>query len=992
MKIHLRLPLFLLLAAVPAAAPLSGCRSWPAGGAVRAQAAVAGDPYQARIYRLPNGLTVCLSVDREKPRIQTLIGVRAGGMYDPLDKTGQAHYLEHLMFKGTDRLGTTDWAAERPLLEQIDALYDRYCQTADAAGRDAIYRKIDRLASQAVKSAAPGELDRLYSALGAKSINAYTSQDRTVYIGEIPANQLKNWLTLESERFSRPVFRVFHTELETVYEELNMGQDNPENRFWMAYEKALFGKHPYGREVIGLAEHLRNPAPRRVMDFFRAWYVPGNMAVCLAGDFDPDEALKLVADAFGGMPAAPVPAAVFPAEPPLRGEKRLEFVSPALECGLATWRLDNPDLRTSDLLFLCSKIMSNGKAGLLDRDLKQPQKVMEAASSIDDSPWFAILELAATPLPGQPPESMIPLLDAEMNKLKKGEFADWLLEAIVNNLELEQGAGLRSTEERASALMDSFIRKAPWAETAGRIQRLRAITKREIVAFAQAQFGPDRLVTLRRQGPLASAEKLAKPTITPLAAERNAVSAFAKAFNTTPARELQPQYPDLGREIQRLPLPGGRNDIPLLATGNRLDNTFTLQLVFPVGSDHDLRLPLAAEYAALAGTTRRTLAEFQDELYRLGGEIQLASAARETRLTVHGLQRNFARLLELAEETLDCPAELPAVLPPLTAAILESRKVARETPAELFRGLVAYAKNGPVSPVTRQMTPAALAAVTTGELAGLVRGLKRFPHKILYYGPAAPAAAAREIAAVHTAPTQAERPPRPLEYEEPPTAVNRVLCVDLPVMKQVEVALVSRCGIFNPDDAAVRRLFNESFGGNSMASLTFQALRETKALCYGCSSRLATPDTPGGHHYFITRLGTQAEKLPEAVAALRQLIDGFPLGAALLESARASILKQGAAERFEGLGLFELLDEQERYRLPLDYRRRIHEQVRTLGLRDLEQFHRGEIKPNRYTMVVLGDLKRLDMGALRTFGPVTVLQPGDVMPEWQQKTAEAPGR
>jgi len=186
---------------------------------------VPNDPLKTQIYTLPNGLKIFMSVNKDEPRIQANIAVRVGGKNDPAETTGLAHYFEHLMFKGTERFGTTDYAAEKPLLDQIENLFEVYRKTKDEDKRKEIYHQIDSISYQASLLAIPNEYDKLMSAIGATGTNAYTSYDVTCYTENIPSNEIENWAMIQADRFEHPVIRGFHTELETIYEEKNMFAD-----------------------------------------------------------------------------------------------------------------------------------------------------------------------------------------------------------------------------------------------------------------------------------------------------------------------------------------------------------------------------------------------------------------------------------------------------------------------------------------------------------------------------------------------------------------------------------------------------------------------------------------------------------------------------------------------------------------------------------------------------------------------------------------------
>ena len=195
---------------------------------------VTNDPIKARFYTLKNGLTVILSPTKKDPRIQCYVATKAGSKTDRSDHTGLAHYLEHMLFKGTDKYGSLNWAKEKPELDKIDALYEQYNKTTDAEQRKAIYHQIDSVSGIAATFAIANEYDKMMSAMGAQGTNAFTSFEQTVYTDDVPASAINKYLAVQSERFRNPVLRIFHTELEAVYEEKNIGMDNDNRKVFEA--------------------------------------------------------------------------------------------------------------------------------------------------------------------------------------------------------------------------------------------------------------------------------------------------------------------------------------------------------------------------------------------------------------------------------------------------------------------------------------------------------------------------------------------------------------------------------------------------------------------------------------------------------------------------------------------------------------------------------------------------------------------------------------
>lgn len=339
---------------------------------------VPGDPLQTQMYTLPNGLKLFMSVNKDQPRIQTYIAVRVGGKNDPEETTGLAHYFEHLMFKGTEQFGTSDYAAEKPMLDRIEALFETYRRTTDSTERARIYREIDSVSYEASKIAIPNEYDKLMSAIGANGTNAYTSYDVTCYVEDIPSNQIDNWARIQADRFEHPILRGFHTELETIYEEKNMSLTKDSRKVYEKLLSTLYPSHPYGSQtVLGTQENLKNPSITNVKNYHKQWYVPNNMAICLSGDFDPDNMVDIITKYFGHLkPNKNLPRPELPSEKPFTSPKVVEILGPESENVTVAWRV--PEAAHGDMLTLevMDHVLCNGRTGIFDLNVTLPQTVL----------------------------------------------------------------------------------------------------------------------------------------------------------------------------------------------------------------------------------------------------------------------------------------------------------------------------------------------------------------------------------------------------------------------------------------------------------------------------------------------------------------------------------------------------------------------------------------------------------------------------------------
>ena len=567
---------------------------------------VPNDPMKARIYTLDNGLKVYLTVNKETPRIQTYIAVRVGGKNDPAETTGLAHYFEHLMFKGTTHFGTQDYEKEKPMLDEIERLFEVYRQTTDEAEREAIYHQIDSVSYEASKLAIPNEYDKLMAAIGATGTNAYTGFDQTVYVEDIPSNQIENWAKIQADRFENNVIRGFHTELETVYEEKNMSLTSDNRKVFEAILSALFPDHPYGTQtVLGTQENLKNPSITNIKNYHKTWYVPNNMAICMSGDLDPEQTIATIQKYFGHLKPNPnLPALPVTHESPIKAPVVKEVLGLEAENVMLGWRFPgSSSVNQEDLLNLVSLIMNNDKAGLLDVDLIQQQKVLNCYAGTYGLADYDAFIIAGTPKQGQTLDEVKDLFLAEVEKLKKGEFDESLLEAAINNFKLMQMYQLDSNSGRADMFVNAFISKSEWKDEVEQLTRMSKVTKQQVVDFANQYFGDNYALVYKRQGKDPNEKKIEKPQITPIVMNRDSSSAFLKEIQASQVAPIEPVFLDFEKDLSKLTAKSG---IPVLYKQNTSNDLFSLLYVFDMGNNNDKAMGTAFEYLKYLGTSKKS--------------------------------------------------------------------------------------------------------------------------------------------------------------------------------------------------------------------------------------------------------------------------------------------------------------------------------------------------------------------------------------------------
>lgn len=927
---------------------------------------VPNDPIKARIYTLGNGLTVYMSIYKNAPRVQSYIAVRAGSKNDPKDATGLAHYLEHMLFKGTDQYGTKDYAKEEIELKKIDSLYDVYGQTKDELLRKKLYRKIDSISGVSAKYAIANEYDKMMSHIGAKGTNAYTWVEQTVYINDIPSNQLNKWLLIEAERFRKPVLRIFHTELEAVYEEKNRSLDDDNDKMYEMLFAELWKKHTYGTQTtIGTIEHLKNPSLKKIKEYLNTYYVPNNMALCLAGDFNPDSAIKWIDQSMGKLISKPVPAFNPPVEAPITSPIVKEVTGPFPETMMMGYRLPGVSTKEADLLELTNEILFNRKAGLIDLNINQKQKALSAGCYAYTMKDYSVHIFAADPKAGQKMEDLKTLLLDEIEKVKKGEFPDWLLGSIISNMKLAQTQTYENNDGRANAFVSAFIKGSPWKNTVEHINNLSKITKQDIVDFAKKQYGENYVVVYKRTGQDTTAKKVEKPEINPIETNRNEQSEFFKKISTMPVASVEPQFLDYDKDIQKFTV---KKSIPLLYTPNTESKTFAMYYILDMGSNHNKKLPVAIEYLPYLGTSKYTPEQLQQEFYKLACSFGVFTSDDRVYVHLDGLSENFEKSLILFESLLTDPKINPEAFSNLTADIIKKRSDEKLDKNSILQAMFSYAKYGPKNPFTNKLSEKELKILKPVELIDVIKSLNSFEHRILYYGSMSGTEVTDILTRAHKTPEVLKPLPAETKFEELPTPTNKVFAIDYN-MTQAEIILVSKSESYYKDLAAKIRLFNEYFGGG-MSSVVFQELRESKALAYSVYSNYTEASRLDKSNYIDSYIGAQADKLPEAMTGLLDLMRSMPESNLAFLSAQKAVLENIRSSRITKAEILFNYEQAKKLGLNYDIRKNIYEDVLHMKMADVKRFHSEHVSNKEYTIAVLGNKKMLDQKVLEKYGVV----------------------
>ncbi|MBK7872416.1 MAG: insulinase family protein [Saprospiraceae bacterium] len=933
---------------------------------------VPNDPFGVKIHTLPNGMKLFLSVNKDEPRIFTNIVVRAGSKQDPADTTGLAHYMEHMLFKGTNKIGTLDWETEKIFLEKISDLYEQHRQATSEEERKKIYAEIDRISFEAAKLVAPNEYDKLVSSIGAKDTNAYTWVEQTVYVNDIPSNELERWMQLESERFRMMALRLFHTELETVYEEFNIGQDKDFRKVSNAMRAALFPKHPYGTQTtIGSAQHLKNPSHIKIQEYFSTYYVPNNMAIVLAGDFNPDEIVAMAEQYFGDYEPKEIPPFSFESQPTIDAPIRKEVFGQESPYVQIAWRLGGSKSEDSLMLLMLQGILYNQQAGLIDISLNQEQKVLESEAWVWQYEDYAIFGLHAEPREGQSLEDAEQLLLQMIEKVKNGDFEDWLLEAIVKSYKLDELRDTESNRARANAMTHSFILGIDWKRYVCQLEDLEKLTKQQVIDFANQYLQENYVVIYKRQGDDPNIIRVEKPSITAVELNRAATSDFAINFLSREVPRIEPIFPDFSEIIETLLL---QNGIELNYVRNEQNALFRMDYIFEMGKNSDRKLALALQYLPYLGTSRYTPARLQQEFFRLGLSFDVHTSDERSYVSLSGLEESFEQGIQLMEHILADAKEDEGALRNLIADVLLKRANAKQDSNVILREAMAnYARYGADSPFTYRLSAAALQNLKPAELIEDIRSLTSFEHRIYYYGQKTKQEVGQLLEKHHRVSKTLKPVSKPKSFVQLATEQNQVYFLEFPIV-QSEIMLVSRgTPYFNLDEHKLRELYNEYFG-YGLSSIVFQEIRESKALAYSTYAFYTSPRKKDLSHYLQAYVGTQPDKIPDAVPALLDIIENMPLVASQIDNARLTILKQMESERLPRRRIFWDAMSSRDVGFDRNLGPDLYQAVQDSDATTLADFHRSFIKGRNFTFLVMGNKKQVDLDYLSNFGAVQELK------------------
>lgn len=939
---------------------------------VRAQSysyeSVPNDPMKTRIYTLKNGLKIYLSVNKEKPRIQTYIAVRTGSRNDPAETTGLAHYLEHIMFKGTEKFGTSNMEAERPYLKQIENLYEEYRHITDPAKRKIWYAKIDSVSQLAAKYNIPNEYDKLMAAIGSQGTNAYTSNDVTCYVENIPSNEMESWAKVQGDRFQNLVVRGFHTELEAVYEEYNMGLTSDSRKLFTGLMAKLFPNHPYGTQTtIGRGDHLKNPSITNIMKYYKRYYVPNNVAICLSGDLDPDQAVATIEKYFGNWKKDEnLSAPQYGPQPKFTAPVDTTIIGQEAEMLYLGWRAKKGNSLQSDTLSIISDLLSNGRAGLYDLNLNQKMKVQSAGAGFEDLHDYSMFIALGMPKKGQTLQEVRDLLLSEIDKLKKGEFSDDLLPSVINNYKRRYYKSLDKNQFRAKSFVDAFINDVDWKQVTGKLDRISKISKADIVSFANRFFDNGYAAIYKVQGTDTTIQKVDKPKITPIPTNNDKRSAFLEEIVNHKVAPIQPSFIDFNKDLTKATT---KNGWPVLYKQNTQDDLFTLYFEIPFGVESDLLPGYAAMYLDYLGTDKMTNEQIKQEFYKLACDYSFGQSKDETYLIMSGLNENLPQALSLLYNFVENAKVDKEAYNKAVELMIKNRKDNKANQDENFSALFDYGMYGPYNATRNILSEEQLKNMDPQKLLNSLKNLKNYKQTVLYYGPSTLNELDKLITKTIKTPKKFTPIPVGKRYTMQTTPKNEILIAPYNAKNIYLVQFHNENKEWSANEAAKISLFNEYFGGG-MNAIVFQEMREARALAYSANARYRMPDRIGDKESFFTYIITQNDKMMDCIAQFNELMNNVPVRQANFDLAKQSLTKSLASSRTTKFAILSSYMAAKKMGLDYSLSEKIYNELPKIQLQDIINFEKANMANKTFKYLILGNEKELDIKSLEKIAPI----------------------
>ena len=932
---------------------------------------------QVQEFELSNGMKVWVNVDHSQPKVFGAVVVNAGAVDCP--NTGIAHYFEHIMFKGTDELGTVDYAAEKVYLDSISMKYDELALTSDASRRKAIQQDINRLNVAASAFAIPNEFNRLTTMCGGTELNAGTSYDFTFYHNTFMPQYIERWCELNSHRFIHPVFRLFQGELETVYEEKNMYSDDPASMMLEQITGKFLAGTPYAYPIVGSTENLKNPKLSDMEAFYKKYYVASNMGLILSGDIRVDDLKPLLERTFGRLERGVKPVREKIVAPAIQGQPVEKFLFPMPIIGMSAMLFRGPSEYDADapaLKVAMSLLSNDNKTGLLD-ELTNKNRVYVSLAQHMGFNQTGVLMVAVVPKLLCKVKTAENLCLTQLEKLLNGEFTDEQLQAVKRMMVYENESSLETIGKRSEEMVAAMSSGLSWSDYMKLKNAVADVTRDDFIKVARKYF-TENFYRFHKKNGRVKAEQIAKPEYTPVRPKHSDdESAFARHLGTLDAGQTpQLRYVDFDKDVVKTPLAGGNR---LYSTTNPLNDNFSMIINFHKGTMQDRLLDAAADYVGELGTDSLDVKALGSAMQALGAKLQIVADEQSTVMVLHGEDSQLESTLDLVNHFLEHMKADKEKLDDVKDAAGPSEKSFWDESEEVFAALASKVMHGDRSSYLTRLTAKEIKKTCPEQLIASFKQLYDCRCDVSYTGTrdgAQVAQAIKERLPQLAGAQENAMLEKPLQVPQQRT----VYVFDMPSSRQTIVgAYLPLADVTSDRDRARLQMWGEYFGGD-MSSVLFQEVREFRSMAYAAQGVAMTPQlarstTPSG---YMALVATQADKTMQVIGLLDTLFNDMPVNKGNMPLAKLNLANEinNSYPTFRGMPLIVSLSERIGY--TRDSNSVLGEQLPTLGDEEILEFYQERIQGKPYQLMIVGNVKKLDLKALARYGTIVKVKIDDI--------------
>ena len=920
-------------------------------------------------YKLDNGLTVLLWEDHDQPDVTGYVAVRAGAIDEPVEYTGLAHYLEHMLFKGTQRIGAFDWEAEKPIYEQIIALYDQYAEATDPKVREDLTRQINEASMKEAKVSTTEDFFALMDGIGATGVNAFTSYDMTCYHNSFPANRMYQWLTLFSDRLINPVFRTFQAELENVFEEYNMYEDGMGTQISNHLMAEVYKGHPYERNVIGKPEHLKNPRLSKLIEFYNTWYVPNNMALIIVGDFDTNHTKPMIEQTFGRLQPKDLPERKQYTDADYAGNPKKTFrigYYPQVVWAYKGIRMDSDDMLALDLVL--SLLNNSSRTGLLDK-ITMDGTVTSARVSLDarrDAGRILVQAIPYYDANQQQYESngeTEKIVMHEIDKLKSGDIPEWLITSVKNEFVQNFDLTYEDPEAKMQHLVSSFIYDTPIDDVFTEKERFLALTKEDIERVARKYFDAAHLTVQFEEGE-AKKNKLAKPQIKPLDPPEYTQTEYAREFWQLPSDPVKQTYLNFA-DVQVSEMD---KNVKLHYNTNPKNGIFSLVLRYGVGTKEMPLLEYAVDLMNRAGIMPETdNQQFRRQLSELGGRLSYGVSNSYMTVQIIGDENHLQEICNLVQRQMLFPQLDDKKMNSIKGGEFTQRMMLPkmdDAQADALYEYVLYGKNSDYLDVVPFMDVfnSNIVQLTTEFIKATGYALD------IYYCGKRPMAEVQTILTGNLPLQQNVRPSNsPIvrtreNYTEP-----QIYFLPNSKVQQAKVWFYVEGTPYTKDEDVLRSAFNQYFSGG-FTGIVMDEIRTKRSMAYTAYGLVQPAALPDYNSCFLGYIGTQSDKVADAVKTFMDIVNDMPQYPSRVPAIQTALKQYAQIQKPSFRSLAMAYEQWQRFGYTDDPARVNKSKIDNLTFEQIYGYYQQHVQGKPVSIIIMGDPKQINKKTLAGYG------------------------